>query len=114
MHDVNYWNQWNKDIEIVPLGFMRGRTFKNSLIVADEMQNSTINQMKSLLTRLGENSKIIITGDLKQVDKMFENNGLDDFLGSSFLVDNAFIAANPATPAPQIADLRGSVSRARG
>lgn len=65
-------------IEISPLGFMRGRTFKNSIVIADEMQNSSPNQMLMLLTRLGENSKIIITGDLKQRDKA--RNGLNDLL----------------------------------
>lgn len=69
-----------KIIEIAPLGFMRGRTFKNSWIVADEMQNSTISQMKMLLTRLGENSRLVITGDLEQFDRNNELNGLDDFL----------------------------------
>lgn len=69
-----------KIIEIAPLGYMRGRTFKNCWIVADEMQNSSISQMKMLLTRLGENSRLIITGDLEQYDKMDELNGLDDFL----------------------------------
>ena len=68
-----------KIIEISPLGFMRGRTFKNSWIVADEMQNSTISQMKMLLTRIGENSRLIITGDLEQNDKDGKN-GLEDFL----------------------------------
>jgi phosphate starvation-inducible PhoH-like protein len=70
----------DKIIEIAPLGFMRGRTFKNTWIVADEMQNSTISQMKMLLTRLGENSRLIITGDLEQFDKPNEINGLEDFL----------------------------------
>lgn len=70
----------DKVIEIAPLGYMRGRTFKNSWIVADEMQNSTISQMKMLLTRLGENSRIIITGDLDQFDRVGETNGLEDFL----------------------------------
>lgn len=70
----------DKLIEIAPLGFMRGRTFKNTWIVADEMQNSTISQMKMLLTRLGENSRLIITGDLEQYDKPNEVNGLEDFL----------------------------------
>ena len=70
----------DKHIEIAPLGFMRGRTFKNTWIVADEMQNSTISQMKMLLTRLGENSRLIITGDLEQFDKPDMVNGLDDFL----------------------------------
>jgi len=69
-----------KHIEIAPLGYMRGRTFKNTWIVADEMQNSTISQMKMLLTRLGENSRLVITGDLEQFDKPDITNGLDDFL----------------------------------
>ena len=70
----------DKIIEISPLGFMRGRTFKNCWIIADEMQNSTISQMKMLLTRLGENTRLIITGDLDQPDRHDELNGLDDFL----------------------------------
>jgi phosphate starvation-inducible PhoH-like protein len=70
----------NKQIEIAPLGYMRGRTFKNAWIVADEMQNSTVAQMKMLLTRLGENSRLIITGDLDQHDRPNELNGLEDFL----------------------------------
>jgi phosphate starvation-inducible PhoH-like protein len=69
-----------KEIEISPLGHMRGRTFKNCWIIADEMQNSTINQMKMLLTRIGENSRIILTGDLEQFDNGHQANGLDDFL----------------------------------
>jgi len=69
-----------KKIEISPLGHMRGRTFKNCWIIADEMQNSTINQMKMLLTRIGENSRIVITGDLDQHDNGRRGNGLDDFL----------------------------------
>jgi phosphate starvation-inducible PhoH-like protein len=69
-----------KIIEIAPLGYMRGRTFKNSWIVADEMQNSTISQMKMLLTRLGENSRLAITGDLDQYDNLNQMNGLEDFL----------------------------------
>ena len=70
----------DKIIEICPLGFMRGRTFKNSWIIADEMQNSTISQMKMLLTRIGENTRLIITGDLEQNDMKYEMNGLEDFL----------------------------------
>jgi phosphate starvation-inducible PhoH-like protein len=66
-------------IEISPLAFMRGRTFKNSWIIADEMQNATPNQMKMLLTRLGEGSKMIVTGDTKQADRKDPDNGLLDF-----------------------------------
>ena len=69
-----------KVIEIIPLGFLRGRTFKNCWIIADEMQNSTISQMKMLLTRLGENSRLVITGDLEQNDLHGVINGLEDFL----------------------------------
>lgn len=66
-------------IEISPLAFMRGRTFKNSWIIADEMQNATPNQMKMLLTRLGEGSKMVVTGDTKQADRSDPDNGLLDF-----------------------------------
>ena len=59
---------------------MRGRTFKNAWLIADEMQNSTVAQMKMLMTRLGENSRLIITGDLEQYDKPETINGLEDFL----------------------------------
>lgn len=65
-------------IEISPLAYMRGRTFKNSYVIADEMQNATQNQMKMLLTRLGEGSKMVVTGDLRQADRL-EDNGLIDF-----------------------------------
>lgn len=67
-------------IEIAPLGFMRGRTFKSSYIIADEMQNATPDQMKMLLTRIGEYSYMTVTGDVKQHDRGFEANGLMDFV----------------------------------
>lgn len=66
-------------IEVSPLAFMRGRTFKQSWIIADEMQNATPSQMKMLLTRLGENSKMVVTGDTQQTDRKENNNGLIDF-----------------------------------
>ena len=69
----------NGVIEIAPLAFMRGRTFKNSIIIADEMQNSSPNQMLMMLTRIGTNTKLILTGDLKQSDR-YEDNGLKDML----------------------------------
>ena len=67
-------------IEIAPLAYMRGRTFKDAWILADEMQNATPSQMKMLLTRLGTNSRIVVTGDLNQHDRGYENNGLKDFI----------------------------------
>ena len=66
-------------IEISPLAYMRGRTFKNSFILADEMQNATPNQMKMLLTRIGERSKMVVTGDLAQADRL-TSNGLLQFM----------------------------------
>jgi len=80
-------------IEISPLAFMRGRTFKNSWIIADEMQNATPSQMKMLLTRLGENSQMVVTGDIKQADRANNENGLLDFsmlyerYGKSTMID---------------------------
>ena len=65
-------------IEIAPLAFMRGRTFKNAWIVADEMQNATPNQMKMLLTRIGSGSRIVVTGDVEQTDRTAVDNGLLD------------------------------------
>jgi len=72
-------NQLEQHVRIETLGFMRGRTFNDSFIIADEMQNSTPNQMKMLLTRLGNNSKLIVTGDLKQSDLGYRN-GLADLV----------------------------------
>lgn len=72
-------NQLERCISIEPLGYMRGRTFENAIIIADEMQNSTPNQMKMLLTRLGENTKLIVTGDLEQSD-LGDTNGLADLI----------------------------------
>jgi phosphate starvation-inducible PhoH-like protein len=65
-------------VEIAPLAFMRGRTFKNAWIIADEMQNATPGQMKMLLTRIGEGSKVVVTGDVEQTDRRKHENGLID------------------------------------
>jgi phosphate starvation-inducible PhoH-like protein len=67
-------------LEVAPLAYMRGRTFKDSWIIADEMQNATDNQMKMLLTRIGDGSKLVVTGDLDQHDRGFESNGLKCFI----------------------------------
>jgi len=66
-------------IEIAPLAFMRGRTFKGAVILLDEAQNTTADQMKMFLTRIGEGSKMVVTGDMKQSD-FHKNNGLSDFI----------------------------------
>ena len=91
-------------IEICPLAFMRGRTFDNCWIIADEMQNSTDNQFKMLVTRIGNDSKLVITGDIEQKD--ISSSGLENFLNNyyhddleytkSIVLDDNDIARNPA------------------
>ena len=65
-------------IEIAPLAFMRGRTFKHSWIILDEAQNATPSQIKMLMTRIAEGSKIVINGDVEQTDRRNPDNGLMD------------------------------------
>lgn len=67
-------------IEIAPLGFLRGRTFVNSWIICDESQNMTTSQMLMMLTRIGQKSKLVITGDPDQYDRGFDENGLSDLI----------------------------------
>lgn len=70
-------------LEIAPLAFMRGRTFDKCFIIGDEMQNTTQSQMKMILTRLGEDSKMAITGDMSQTDLPSETtSGLLDLVTS--------------------------------
>ena len=71
---------FNHQIEICPLAYMRGRTFDNAWIIGDEMQNSTPGQMKMLLTRIGEDSKMVVIGDMDQHERGFESNGLKDLV----------------------------------
>jgi phosphate starvation-inducible PhoH-like protein len=89
IHDImtDYWSpqhvKWLMEselVEIAPLAYMRGRTFKDAWIIADEMQNGTPEQMKMLLTRIGERSRIVVTGDLAQHDRGYEQNGLQHFV----------------------------------
>ena len=71
----------NGEIEVAPLAFMRGRTLANSFVILDEAQNTTPTQMKMFLTRMGENSRMCVTGDLSQVDLPFgAKSGLRDSL----------------------------------
>ncbi|MBP5215428.1 MAG: PhoH family protein [Alphaproteobacteria bacterium] len=77
------------EIEIAPLAFMRGRTLSNSFIILDEAQNTTPMQMKMFLTRLGENSRMVVNGDLSQVDlPRGVISGLRDALDTLHNVDN--------------------------
>ena len=70
----------DKVIEIAPLAYMRGRTFDNCFVVADEMQNSTSNQIKMLMTRVGESTKMVVTGDVDQCDLRSGDGGLSDII----------------------------------
>ncbi len=79
----------NGVIEISPLAYMRGRTFKKAFVIADEMQNSSPNQMMMLTTRVGVGSKMVITGDLKQSDKGMYS-GLLDFINRFSIYNKLF------------------------
>jgi len=72
------------DIEIAPLAFMRGRTLKNSFAILDEAQNATDTQIKMFLTRIGENSKIVVNGDPSQID--LPNKGMSGLVRSKELL----------------------------
>lgn len=65
----------NNKIEVVPLGLMRGRNFHNTFIIADECQNATYDQLKMLLTRIGRDSKMVLTGDVSQSDLRYDQQG---------------------------------------
>lgn len=80
-------------IELSPLAFMRGRSFVDSFIIFDEAQNSTVNQMKMVLTRIGEGCKLVITGDLAQHDRKYSgDNGFRDFMDRVKQRDSDMIA----------------------
>lgn len=98
---INATLKLNNKIEIVPLGFMRGRNFHDSFIVADECQNASYEQLKMLLTRIGQNSKMVLTGDVSQSDlarhlqggfyEMMSNLSNVDGIGISTLTDSDII-----------------------
>jgi phosphate starvation-inducible PhoH-like protein len=102
---------YNNIIEIAPLGYMRGRTFKKAFVIADEMQNSSPNQMLMLTTRIGDGSKMVITGDLKQSDKG-QNSGLSDFINKYKLYERVVKAHQNAgkfyNPSIRIVELNNS------
>ena len=68
--DIGYFELMREkgQIEIAPMSFIRGRTFSNSFLIVDESQNSTIHELKTVITRVGENSKIVLLGDIEQID----------------------------------------------
>ena len=103
-------NQLEYSVRVEPLGFMRGRTFNNAFIIGDEMQNCTPNQMKMLLTRLGENSKMVVMGDLKQSDLTDRKNGLADLVhrlkGNEFeYVEHAMMHDEDILRHPAVAEI---------
>ena len=104
-YDVDDLNEMVRKgvIEISPLAYMRGRTFKNSFIIADEMQNSTPNQMMMVTTRLGQDSKMVITGDLNQSDRGLSNNGLLDFMHKLRRYSSVF-EADADTEVPEVSE----------
>lgn len=83
-------------VQIAPLAYMRGRTLSNAVVILDEAQNATVNQLKMFLTRMGDNSKFIVTGDITQIDLengrksglIHAKNKLDNISGISFVEFN--------------------------
>lgn len=94
-------------LEISPLGYMRGRTFKNAFIIADEMQNSSPNQMLMLTTRIGEESKMVITGDLKQSDRG-PDNGLADLMQKIKKYNQYCLGVNLTLPSIRMVEMKGA------
>ena len=85
---LEYLGPHQKRLEVCPLSFMRGRTFDKSWIIADEMQNSTKEQMMMLLTRIGLGSKLVVIGDTEQSDlESGVYSGLDDLLNRLVVSD---------------------------
>jgi PhoH-like ATPase len=68
--DVSYFDlmQENGQVEVAPMSFIRGRTFSNSFLIVDESQNASIHELKTVITRMGEGSKIVLLGDIEQID----------------------------------------------
>ena len=92
-HMMEYIDMYNlkyvqSKIDMVSLSYIRGETWHDKWVIADEMQNSTPLQMKTLLTRVGENSKLVITGDLSQCDRSSTENGLQDLINRLDLLEN--------------------------
>ncbi len=84
--DLSYFNGMidRGQIEIAPLSFIRGRTFNNAFLIVDEAQNATIHELKTIVTRLGENSKVVLMGDTDQVDTPYINSRSN---GLSIIID---------------------------
>lgn len=93
-------------LEISPLAYMRGRTYKRSFIIADEMQNSSPNQMLMMTTRIGEGSKMVITGDLKQSDRGVDN-GLADLMRKLKSYNEMCIRTNVDIPEIRMVEMQG-------
>ncbi len=97
LHDMLEYDQIKRYmeadlIEIIPLAFMRGRTLNESFIILDEGQNTTVPQMKMFLTRMGQGSKIVVTGDITQVDlPSHTRNGLSDAAGRLGKIDSVSV-----------------------
>jgi phosphate starvation-inducible PhoH-like protein len=107
-------------IEIAPLAFMRGRTLSNSFVILDEAQNTSRMQMKMFLTRLGFNSRMVVTGDLTQIDlPLEEKSGLFEALkvtkklyqAEQVIFKDVDVVRNPLVQ--KIVDAYGSFERSK-
>jgi phosphate starvation-inducible PhoH-like protein len=106
----------NGTIEVAPLAFMRGRTLNDSFIILDEAQNTTPEQMKMFLTRIGFNSKAVITGDVTQVDLNGKRSGLvgiDNILGNVDGISFIFLSAKDVVRHRIVADIVAAYDHAQ-
>jgi len=103
----------NNQIEIVPLGLMRGRSFHESFIVADECQNATYDQLKMLLTRIGRDSKMVLTGDIRQSDLNRNLQGgfriITDILKDANSIGFSYLESSDIVRNPIIADIMSKI-----
>ncbi len=98
----------NGTIEVAPLAFMRGRTLNDSFIILDEAQNTTPEQMKMVLTRIGFNSKLVVTGDVTQIDLNGKRSGLvniDKILGNVDGISFVFLSSKDVVRHRIVADI---------
>lgn len=82
----------NNILEFTPISMVRGRTFKNSIVIFDEAQNSLPTAMKAVLTRIGDGSRMFVTGDIEQHDRGYAVNGLKDFIDRLKIYKSSMIA----------------------
>ena len=110
--DLSYFQMMIEkgDIEVAPIPYIRGRTFNNSIVLVDEAQNATIHELKTIITRIGQGSKIVLLGDIDQIDTPYIDRQSS---GLSIVIDkfrNSHLAAHVNLSKGQRSDLASQAS----